>query len=68
MLLTDYRRQPWQVDRETLTFTDLYQHWLQEKGPGLSKPTLAKAKTSYGSRMFSPDSRAISAFCQISRP
>ena len=48
MLLTDYRRQPWQVDRETLTFADLYQHWLQEKGPGLSKPTLAKAKTSYG--------------------
>ena len=39
MMLSDYKRQPWQVNRETLTFADLYQHWLQEKGPGLSKPS-----------------------------
>lgn len=36
------------VDHEVLTFVDLHPHRLQEKVPGLSKPTLAKAKASYG--------------------
>lgn len=48
LLLAEYNQQPWQVHRETLTFADLYQKWLEEKAPGLSKSNQAKLKTAYG--------------------
>ena len=47
ILLAQYNDSPWQVDRETLTFSDLYAKWLEVKAPSLGESNLKRMKAGY---------------------
>lgn len=46
-LLAKYNEQPWQIDRNSVTFSDLYERWLEVKAPSLGKSTIGSCKAAY---------------------
>lgn len=47
ILLAKYNNDPWDVHRETVTLTDIYQRWLIVKAPKLGKSTQGSLKSAF---------------------
>lgn len=47
VLLAKYNEHPWQVDRQTITFTDLYHQWLEVKAPQLGESNVKRMKAAF---------------------
>lgn len=64
ILLAQYNNNPWDVHRETITLATLYSRWMEIKGPGLGKSSIATLKAAYGfcSDYYGAKYRTIKAY------
>lgn len=47
LLLAQYHESPWEVNRDTITFNELYQKWLEVKAPNLGESNQKKLRVAY---------------------
>lgn len=47
VLLAKYNEHPWQIDRQTITFNELYQKWLETKAPLLGASNVKRMKAAF---------------------
>lgn len=47
LMLAQYHDSPWNVNRDTITFNQLYQKWLEVKAPNLGECNQKRLKTAY---------------------
>lgn len=47
IMLAEYNQHPWSLDRETITFSEVYNKWLEQKLPKLSKSNQGILRSAY---------------------
>lgn len=47
ILLANYNDNPWEIDREKITFNELYQKWLTSKAPQLGSSNVKRMKAAF---------------------
>lgn len=64
ILLAEYNKNPWQIDRENITFNDLYQKWLEVKAPSLGRSNVKRMQAGFNwcSRCYGMKYRSIKSY------
>ena len=64
IILAEYNKNPWKVDREKITFNDLYSMWLEVKAPQLGKGNVKRMKAGFNwcKRCYGMKYRDIKSF------